>query len=185
MRGLKGLLSSLPDRMAQLPNPDREAPPSQQSLNASLEWSHGLLDDPATRAVFRRLAVFAGSPSPELIQEAVADPPGEGGLQTIAVLNALTELVERSLVAKLAVDDISAPRFRLPESHRPYALARLREAKEDEALKLRHARAGAMHFDASFDQRFSGDVGIDTWLAERTPACPCAAQPWCCVAGTG
>jgi hypothetical protein len=49
----------LDDRFALLVRGPRDAVPRQQTLAASMDWSHDLLDEP-DRVVFRRLAVFAG-----------------------------------------------------------------------------------------------------------------------------
>ena len=49
----------LDDRFRLLTGGDRTAPPRQRTLRAAIDWSHALLDGPE-RALFRRLAVFAG-----------------------------------------------------------------------------------------------------------------------------
>ena len=50
--------AALDDRFALLVRGPRGAAPRQQTLAASIDWSHALLDE-ADRVVFRRLAVFA------------------------------------------------------------------------------------------------------------------------------
>ncbi|HVF65080.1 MAG TPA: winged helix-turn-helix domain-containing protein [Casimicrobiaceae bacterium] len=165
MLGVRRLASSMQDRLKLLnASRNRAAPARQQTLRAALEWSHGFLDE-REQLVFRRLAVFAGSASLELIQQVVADPAGEGELDEWAVLDALGVLVDRSLVAVLSTDadDTTAPRYRLLESPRAYALERLVAAGEHAALKQRHALAIATRFDAAWDERFDGSIGVDDW----------------------
>ncbi len=98
----------------------------QQTLEATLDWSHDLLSE-TERRLFRRLAVFAGGfdlPAAESICE--ADVPE------------LAALVDQSLV--VAEEAGEAYRYRLLEPIRQYAMARLREAGELDALAERHAR---------------------------------------------
>jgi hypothetical protein len=80
------------DRFGLLTAGDRSAAPRQQTLRATIEWSHELLD-PAERVLFRRLSVFAGW-SLEMAEQVCADdeiPAGD-------VLGLLAALVDKSLV---------------------------------------------------------------------------------------
>ena len=84
------LAASMHDRLKLLTTSrNRLAPDRQQTLRATLEWSHGFLDE-RERAVFRRLAVFSGSGSLSMIQQVVADAGGADagthGLDAWAVL---------------------------------------------------------------------------------------------------
>jgi len=145
---------------------NRGAPPRQRTLRAALEWSHALLA-PREQQVFRRLAVMAGSASLVLVRQVVADPDPPPGVEDVldgwAVLDALDALVERSLVALLVDGDADAPRYRLPESARAYALERLAAAGERATLQRRHAAAVADLFEAAYDDYFSGSRGADAW----------------------
>ncbi|HEX2009856.1 MAG TPA: winged helix-turn-helix domain-containing protein, partial [Roseateles sp.] len=128
MLGVQQLVDSMTDRLKLLTvSRNRTAPARQQTLRATLEWSHGFLDD-NERTVFRRLAVFAGSASLTMVQRVVADDT----LDEWAALDALVVLVERSLVSVLTTDDGAEPRYRLLDSPRLYALERLREAGEED-----------------------------------------------------
>ena len=90
---LRGLCAGLDQRLRLLTQSPEGAPARQQTLRASLEWSHGLLHT-SEQKVLRRLAVFVGSASLETIKQVAADEaPDEW-----AVLDALGVLVDRSFV---------------------------------------------------------------------------------------
>ncbi|HET7525433.1 MAG TPA: winged helix-turn-helix domain-containing protein, partial [Burkholderiaceae bacterium] len=159
MLGMQRLLASMHERFKLLTSTrNRAAPARQRTLRAALEWSHDALDE-RERVVFRRLGVVAGSGSLEFIQRVVADDDDGGDLGPWSVLDALDALVDRSLVAVIGVHDDTAPRYRLLESPRAYALERLDEAGERDALQRRHARALAAMFDAAYDDYFSDRIG--------------------------
>ena len=173
LMGVPRLLASMQDRLRLLTrNLNRLAPARQQTLRATLEWSHDLLDLPE-RTVFRRLGVIAGSASLSLVQQVVADPPmadqpaadwpSAGSLDEWAVIDALGVLVERSLVTVLGADDGDGPRYRLLESSRLFARERLHTAGEHAALCSRHAQALAGQFDLQWRERSSGRIGIRAW----------------------
>jgi hypothetical protein len=111
----------------------RTAPTRQQTLQAAMDWSHALLT-PEQQRVFRRLGVFAGGFTIALARAVL----GDAGVDEWVAIDRLAELVDRSLVA---VDAGEAPRYRLLETGRAYALARLAEAGETEATRARHAQA--------------------------------------------
>lgn len=133
--GAAGVRARLDDRLRLFGAGARGALPRQQTLRAALEWSHGLLDEPA-RAVLRRLAVFVGGFTLEAAQQVAAD----GQLDPWAVLDQLGVLVDKSLVLAEGAD---APRYRLLESTRLFALERLDEAGEVAACRRLHALATA------------------------------------------
>ena len=163
MLGVQRLASSMGDRLKVLTtNRNRMAPARQQTLRATLEWSHGFLDE-REQAVFRRLAVFAGSASLTLVQRVVPDPAGEGELDEWAMLDALALLVDRSLVMALTPDDAAEPRYRLLETPRLFAREKLQHAGEEAALRQRHAQAVADLFDAAYEESYAGTLGVDAW----------------------
>jgi len=105
--------------------------PRHQTLRATLDWSHALLT-PQEQALFRRLAVFAGSFSLE-----AAEFVGSGaGLEQARVLDGLAGLVDQSLVSVEPAGQ--ATRFRLHEITRQYARLRLAEASEKALVRNRH-----------------------------------------------
>jgi hypothetical protein len=129
-------------------------------LRAALEWSHGLLG-PGQQAVLRRLAVFVGSASLEMLRQVAAD----ASLDTWAVVDALGDLVDRSFVA-VTVDARGATRYRLLDTPHAFALERLVESGELDAVRARHARAVRERMDRAQEERWSGRVGADAWRAD-------------------
>ncbi len=155
--GVQRLASAMDERLRVLTSSrNRNAPARQQTLRAALEWSHALLDE-REQVVLRRLAVVAGSASLELIQRiAVCARFNEWD-----VLDALDLLVERSLVAVLAVAADQAPRYRLLESPRTYAREQLQAAGELEPVQRAHAFAVRDLLTAMRDERDAGLVPYD------------------------
>lgn len=157
--GLGGLAARLGDRLKLLADPGRDAPPRQQTLRAALDWSHGLLGA-AEQAVLRRLAVFVGGFTLELAAAVARDDT----LDEWQVLDALGELVDRSLVAMDAGD---VPRYRLLDTVRDYAAAKLDAAGEASATRLRHAEARAAQMEAAYDAYWARPDGV--WLDAYAP----------------
>jgi predicted ATPase/DNA-binding winged helix-turn-helix (wHTH) protein len=109
----------------------RTAPPRQQTLQATLDWSHDLLD-PAERKTLRRLAIFAGGFTPEAAAAVVADDASELG----TVLDAFANLVAKSLVA--TDGGSAASRYRLLDTTRAYAARKLVASGELNEVARRH-----------------------------------------------
>ncbi|HET6989043.1 MAG TPA: NB-ARC domain-containing protein, partial [Kribbella sp.] len=114
--------AGLDDRFGLLTRNVRGVAARQQTLAASIDWSHDLLD-PDERQVFRRLAVFAGG----FTLDAARAVCGRDG-----VLDIFGRLVDKSLVVA------EAGRYRLLETIREYAGARLAAAGEVEFARDRH-----------------------------------------------
>ncbi len=185
MFGVQRLAASMQDRLQLLTaSRDRSAPARHQTLRAAVEWSHGLLNE-REQTVFRRLSVFAGSASLALIQQVVADPPEDGGLDEWAVLDALSGLVDRSLVAVVGGVDDAEPRYRLLASPRALALERQQAAGDEERLRRRHALALAALYDQHWHTRHSGTVRVDEWkrTVELDAANAIEAMTWAIRAG--
>ena len=163
MFGVQRLVASMGDRLKVLTSSrNRLATARQQTLRAALEWSHGFLDE-RERAVFRRLAVFAGSASLSMVQQVVPDPAGQGDLDEWAMLDALALLIERSLVVAITPDAAVEPRYRLLDTPRVFAWEKLREAAEEAPLRQRHAHAVAAYFFEAQGAVDSGTVRLDPW----------------------
>jgi predicted ATPase/DNA-binding winged helix-turn-helix (wHTH) protein len=135
--GIEGLASRLDDRLSLLTEGRRTAPTRQQTLRATLDWSYELLSEPE-RAVMRRLAVFAD----DFTMEAASAVAAGEDVAAADVVRCLAGLVTKSLVAS----DVGGPvpYYRLLETMRAYAMERLAESGELEAVAARHA---AVDFD--------------------------------------
>jgi len=125
------ILDSLHDRFRLLTGGARTAVRRQQTLRASVDWSHALLTQPE-RVMFRRLAVFSGGFDLGAAQ-AVASGSEVARYQ---VLDLLTLLVDKSLV--VADNAEGRTRYRLLETVRQYALEKLGESGEADIVRARH-----------------------------------------------
>ncbi|HUP86428.1 MAG TPA: LuxR C-terminal-related transcriptional regulator [Acidimicrobiales bacterium] len=145
---------ALADRFRLLTGSGRHGVPRQQTLRASVDWSHDLLTEPE-RVVFRRLSVFAGAFTLADAEAIVAGHP----IESTEVLDIVTRLVERSLVHVDARGHDT--RFRLLETMRQYGGERLVVAGEDAAMRRRQAE-----WALEFAMRAGRGMLIDTdaWL---------------------
>jgi non-specific serine/threonine protein kinase len=136
--GLQGLAQALEARFNVLTAGRRDAAARHRTLQAALDWSHGLLS-PEEQRVYRRCGVFSGSFSLDLLvaaateQPAVAEPTDRW-----ALIDTLANLVDRSLVA---VDDADPPRYRLLDTMRDDARSRLAASGEVPQLQARRLAA--------------------------------------------
>ncbi len=121
----------LGDCLAVLTAGSRSALDRQQTLRATLSWSHALLTT-SERALFRRLGVFAGTFALEAAEEIAAG----GDVDGRQVADLLGRLVDKSLV--VAEEDADGFRYRLLEPMRQYARELLVEAGEATTLEARH-----------------------------------------------
>lgn len=127
------IAAGLDDRFRLLGGGARTALPRQQTLTASVAWSHDLLTE-EERVVFRRLSVFAAGFDLDAA-EAVA---GADGVDPWTVLDVVAALVDKSLVG--TEDRGAATRYRLLETLRAFAADRLAEAGETDGAFERAAR---------------------------------------------
>ena len=141
---LTEILDSLHDRFRLLTGGSRRAVRRQQSLEASVDWSHALLTEPE-RILFRRLSAFMGGFDLDAAQEVC----GGGELPRHQILDQLTLLVDKSLV--VAESAGGRTRYRLLETIRQYALEKLGESGEADAFRDAHRdfyTSIAIEFDA-------------------------------------
>jgi predicted ATPase/DNA-binding winged helix-turn-helix (wHTH) protein len=125
----------------------RTAPPRQKSLQATLDWSYGLLSE-LERVVLHRLAVFVGHFTIEAALAVVTSTDVDQAL----VFGVIDGLVSKSMVATYPVGAMM--RYRLLDTTRAYAL----EIRVDDAelanLAVRHA---------NYHRRWLEQVGTE-WL---------------------
>lgn len=120
----------LADRFGLLTGGRKTSLPRHRTLEASVDWSYDLLEE-RERILLRRLGVFTGGFDLAAAEDVCADEQ----LQQWEVLDALTGLVDRSLVA---LDDAGHGRYRLLETFRQYAMSKLIDAGEVTAVRDRH-----------------------------------------------
>jgi predicted ATPase/class 3 adenylate cyclase len=104
---------------------DRGADPRQQTLRATIEWSHDLLTAKEQR-LLARLAVFVGGCTYEAAEHVAGAEP-----------DTLQSLLDKSLLRKR--DTTLGPRYWMLETIREYAVERLQDSGEAEAGRRRHA----------------------------------------------
>ena len=125
------ILDSLHDQFRLLTGGARTAVRRQQTLRASVDWSHALLSE-SEQVLFRRLAAFHGGFDVDAAQAVAAGADAE----RYQVLDQLTLLVDKSLV--VAEDTRHGTRYRLLETVRQYAQEKLRESREGDDVRGRH-----------------------------------------------
>lgn len=125
------IAARLNDRFRLLTGGTRSKLPRHQTLQATMDWSYQLLSDDERR-LLRRLSVFAGGFTLEAAEQVCAGD----GIGREAVLNLLTQLVDKSLV--LVERSEGEARYRLLETVRDYSTDKLRESEEEDAQRRRH-----------------------------------------------
>jgi predicted ATPase/DNA-binding SARP family transcriptional activator len=120
------LAQRLQDRFRLLVNPQRNALPRQQTLQALIDWSYNLLSA-AEQRFLCQLAVFADSFTLDAAEALCGDE----------ALEWLARLVDKSMV--LFFERQGEPRYRLLETIRAYADDRLQAQGDATTLHLRHA----------------------------------------------
>jgi predicted ATPase len=131
--GLDGARRCLDDRMAFLTGGYRTARQRHQSLRATFDWSHAMLGH-SERTLFRRIAVFDDLFTLDLLGAVACDAT----LSLSSAIEAIDALVAKSLLNV----QMEGPRvlYWLHESTRAYALQKLHDEGEVEAITMRHER---------------------------------------------
>jgi non-specific serine/threonine protein kinase len=129
---LEDILKLQRKRFPMIADLSRVATFRQRTLRATIDWSHNLLTV-REQALFRRLAVFAGSFDLDAV-EAVC---GESDVDAAVTLHDLLRLVDKSMV----VADVGATttRFRLLDTLHRYAEERLKASDEMSITREKHA----------------------------------------------
>jgi predicted ATPase len=123
------ICARLGNRFELLTSGDRSASPRQRTLRATIDWSYALLTH-SEQTLLRRLSVFAGW-SLEMAEQVCADVD----LPAADMLDLTAALVDKSLVV-LEPEALGQARYRLLDTIREYAAARLAEAGEARQLQL-------------------------------------------------
>ena len=155
VQSLNDLALRLNDHMRLYSAGNRPVLPRHRTLAAALDWSIALLDDAELR-LFRRLSVFRGRFDVESalsVTQADMDPA--------VAFDALISLANKSLVS-FDNSDAIAP-YRLLDTTRSYAAARLAQTDESPALQRRHALF--MHELMRTATSASGELTSQAWTA--------------------
>jgi len=123
------LLQRLHSALSVLTGGSRDHPGRHQTLRATIEWSHELLEE-QDRTLLARLSVFPGATTFEAI-EAICG-------EDLDVLSGLASLVEKSLVR--VIPGARNDTYRLLQSVRDYTAERLELAGQTQAIRDRHTR---------------------------------------------
>jgi len=121
----------LDQRFRLLTEGSRTALPRHQTLRALIDWSYELLNAPEQR-LLQRLSVFAGGWTLDAAEQISADEVELGN----DVLSLLTSLSNKNLIVSDQTDGRS--RYRLLETVRQYARAKLLESSGDKQVRERH-----------------------------------------------
>jgi len=156
--GVHGLAAHLDDRLRLLTSARRAAARRHQTMSATLDWSYQLLSDAGQR-VLRRLAIFAGG----FTLQGAAAVATDATHPESEIIDQVAELVSKSLVAA----DVGGaePRLRLLETTRVYALSKLAESGEVDAIGRRHAEYYRGVLEAAAEDKTSAD----DWPAAYAP----------------
>jgi predicted ATPase/DNA-binding winged helix-turn-helix (wHTH) protein len=130
--GVRSTVARLVSRLELLKPGHRTAIRRHQTLKATLDWSYDLLSN-VERIVFRRIARLVGHFSLEGARYLACEQSSVDA----EIFDAIAGLVEKSLVATRL--DQGEPRYRLLDTTRAYALEKLEEHAEFDAISQRHA----------------------------------------------
>jgi len=130
--GLQQTAALLDQRLTLLWVGPRTAPPRQKTLQATLDWSYGLLSQ-VERAVLRRLAVFVG----HFTIDAALAVVTSATINQSLVFGAIDSLVAKSMVTTRPIGAMM--RYRLLDTTRAYALEIGIDDTELAELAVRHA----------------------------------------------
>jgi predicted ATPase/DNA-binding NarL/FixJ family response regulator len=125
------IAARLGDRFQLLASGIRTAPVRQQTLRAAVDWSYELLTEPE-QVLLRRLAVFSGW-NLEMAEQVC----GDEAIPADQILDLLAALIDKSLVTLDAELENDA-RYRLLDTIREYATARLNASGEGPEIRRRH-----------------------------------------------
>jgi predicted ATPase/DNA-binding winged helix-turn-helix (wHTH) protein len=150
-------LSALLENGFRLRNQGRRAAPArQQTLAATLDWSYKLLSEDE-RSILRRLASFAG----DFTLDSACALAANDEISASKVVEGVANLVAKSLV--MADVSRTAVQYRLLDTTRAYALEKLDEVGESEAVARRHAEHHRDLFAQAAAQ--SGRRSVTEWFA--------------------
>ncbi len=172
------LVAGLERRLPLLTGGPRDLPTRLQTMRNAVAWSYDLLT-PDERALFRRLAVFAGGFTLDAA-DAISRESGDGGrelhdlapdprlptpVSPVSVLDGIASLVDSSLLVQeetAANGGLEAARFGMLETIREFGLERLAAEDDPVEIRRRHAVYVLDLASAAADGLRGGEQGV--WL---------------------
>jgi predicted ATPase/DNA-binding CsgD family transcriptional regulator len=130
------ILERLERSLGLLVSDHEDVPDRQRTLHATITWSHDLLSE-AARRLLAVCSVFRGGIDLAILEAICAAAVD----LRVSVLDALTELVDHSLLRRVGPVSGSAARFAMLETVREFAAARLREFPAPDQVRAAHASA--------------------------------------------
>jgi predicted ATPase/DNA-binding SARP family transcriptional activator len=127
---LQQIADRLDDQMALLARGRRRGKSHHDSLQATFDWSHDLLET-FEQMLFRRLAVFEGGFTAEAAEKVCSD-------ETLAK-DEVADLLARLVDVSLVVVDRDAARFHMLDPVKQYAEHHLTTTEEATSIRWRHA----------------------------------------------
>src|SRR6516225_9643420 len=179
----------LSDRLGLLTRGGRARPARQQTLRASIEWSHELCSR-AERLLWARCSVFAGGFELDAAEGVCAADRLAAG----RVLDLLAALAGKSILTTGHLERVA--RYRLPEPLREFGQERLRESGEEAALRRRRrtsartsrarprpgcasrCTSGSFTTGARALSARAGTGSASCWPGRASP--PCGGRRGCC-----
>jgi predicted ATPase len=145
--GIRKTVSELDDRFQFLTGGRRTAPPRQQTLEATLDWSYQLLSA-TERIVLHRLGIF---PARFSLDAACAVAACQS-LSPAEVTEAIVGLASKCVV--MTTFDSRVKEYFLLESTREYALRKLYESDEADDVQTRNAAYLARSCQQPYERGF-------------------------------
>jgi predicted ATPase len=130
--GIRETAELLDNRFSLLWRGRRTALPRHETLNAMLDWSYSLLSE-REKVVLCRLSVFVG----DFTRQAAGSVASETEVDAAGVVDAVASLVAKFLISATVINESTY--YRLLDTTRAYAAAKLAERDETDRIARRHA----------------------------------------------
>ncbi|MEP6622174.1 MAG: tetratricopeptide repeat protein, partial [bacterium] len=131
----RAILARIEQRFDLLRADSADRPARHGTMRAVLDWSYNLLTE-RERALFGRLAVFAGGASLDAVEAVARDIVRDSDV-SMPVLELVSSLASKSLVQAEEQTD-GEPRILMLETMREYGLERLAESSDDVTARRAH-----------------------------------------------
>jgi predicted ATPase/DNA-binding winged helix-turn-helix (wHTH) protein len=129
--GIRGTADLLDNRFSLLWHGRRTALPRHETLNAMLDWSYNLLSE-REKVVLCRMSVFVG----DFTLQAAGFVASDTEIDEADVIDAVASLVAKFLISTTVLNEST---YRLLDTTRAYAAAKLAECGEADRIARRHA----------------------------------------------